>query len=151
MKDTTISAEVEMIDKETEDLLKIADAIQSDYPWAASAIRTKVDVIWDSTQMIAHSADKKEGIADIDGAVDIKAARRIQRAYDNLKRAYEAITGRAPKGSEANGEWVRDNLTQEEWDAKPLVQKLFEASELIAWCLVEIDPDGILKGKRNGR
>ena len=94
-------------------------------------------------------ARRHADIFDFDGAVTVNDALDIQDALDYLTTVYNRVSKRMgftadnPQGSD----WVRDGLTEEEWQRKPLDQRLYEIIEHAAWIMVEIDPAGTLRVK----
>ena len=84
---------------------------------------------------------------DILTASEIRA---LQSAYNALNNVCKRLANRhSAEGNEYPfNNWVLDDLTEEEWQAKPIDQKLFESRDLIAWVLVDQDPDGSFVCKR---
>ena len=75
--------------------------------------------------------------------LDTDGIRKLQGAYDAIKELYDGLYDEAGKrGMELGVNWHRDGLTEEEWAAKPLDERLYEVVDHLAFILVECDPAG---------
>ena len=90
--------------------------------------------------------DHQELLSDDDIALLYGAGKTVNDVMTRVEHRFSALG--IGIGTRRAG-WVHDNLAEEEVDAKPLDQKLYEARDLLTRVLVKADPDDevLLTGK----